>query len=228
MTKPICIGHRGAMGHETENTLASVQKALDLKVDMIEIDVYQIKSGEIVVFHDDTLSRLSTSNTLIEDLSLEVVKKVVLKGNHQIPTLIEVINLIDKKVPLNIELKGKNTAKLTFEILNTYYLKGWKKEDFIISSFLWDELELFRQLDAEISIAILIKQNALNALPIAKKLDAKAINPWFFTLTLHEVYQIQKEGFKVFTYTVNEPQDIQKAKEFGVDGIFCNFPERLR
>jgi glycerophosphoryl diester phosphodiesterase len=39
MEKPLVIGHRGAMGHETENTLASVQKALDLGVDMIEIDV---------------------------------------------------------------------------------------------------------------------------------------------------------------------------------------------
>jgi glycerophosphoryl diester phosphodiesterase len=48
--KMLVIGHRGAMGYETENTLASIQKALDLKVDAIEIDVFQIKSGEIVVF----------------------------------------------------------------------------------------------------------------------------------------------------------------------------------
>ena len=44
-SKPLVIGHRGAMGHETENTLASIQKALDLGVDMIEIDVFQIESG---------------------------------------------------------------------------------------------------------------------------------------------------------------------------------------
>ena len=46
----LIIGHRGAMGHETENTLASIQKAMDLGVDMIEIDVFKIESGEIVVF----------------------------------------------------------------------------------------------------------------------------------------------------------------------------------
>lgn len=227
MKKPLNIGHRGAMGHETENTLASIQKALDIGVDMIEIDVYLIKSGEVVVFHDDALSRLSNSNGNIEDLTLDEVKKIVLNGNHHIPTLEEAIDLINNKVPINIELKGKNTAKPTFALLENYYSKGWKKEDFIISSFLWNELEIYRKLDIEIPIAILIKQNALEAIPIAKKLCAQAINPWFFTLTPHEVYKIQQEGFKVYTYTVNEPQDIHRAKEFGVDGIFCNFPERL-
>ena len=59
--KPLVIGHRGAMGHETENTLASIQKALDLGVDMIEFDVFKIKSGEIVVFHDETVDRLANA-----------------------------------------------------------------------------------------------------------------------------------------------------------------------
>lgn len=45
MNKPLVIGHRGAMGHETENTLASIQKALDLGVDAMEIDVFKIKSS---------------------------------------------------------------------------------------------------------------------------------------------------------------------------------------
>jgi len=59
MNKPLVIGHRGAMGYETENTIASIQKALDLKVDGIEIDVFKCKSGEVIVFHDDELDRLT-------------------------------------------------------------------------------------------------------------------------------------------------------------------------
>ena len=55
----LIIGHRGAMGYETENTIASVEKALELGVDMIEIDVFRIASGEIVVFHDDRVERLT-------------------------------------------------------------------------------------------------------------------------------------------------------------------------
>lgn len=227
MKKPLNIGHRGAMGHETENTIASVKKALELNVDMIEIDVFLIKSGELVVFHDETLDSLTNTSGKIEDFTLEELQKVVVKGNHQIPTLEEVIKTIDKKVPLNIELKGKNTAKPTFELLEKYYQKGLKKDDFVISSFLWDELETFRKLDDKISIAILTEENPIDAIEIGKKLKAVAINPWWKTLTKGNVEQIQNEGFLIYTYTVNEPSDIKFVTELGVDGIFCNFPERL-
>jgi len=68
MNKPLVIGHRGAMGHETENTIASIKKAMELGVDMIEIDVFNVKSGETVVFHDETLDRLT--NASMERLNL--------------------------------------------------------------------------------------------------------------------------------------------------------------
>src|SRR6056297_2311342 len=84
--KPLVIGHRGAMGHETENTLASVQKAMDMGVDMIEIDVFQIKSGEIVVFHDNTVDRLTNGKGGIEGYTLSELKNLKLEGGHSIPT----------------------------------------------------------------------------------------------------------------------------------------------
>ena len=227
MKQPLNIGHRGAMGHETENTIASVKKALALNVDMIEIDVFVIKSGELVVFHDEILDSLTDTSGNIEDFTWDELQKVVVKGNHRIPTLEEVIKTIDQKVPLNIELKGKNTAKPTFELLQTFYKKGWKKDAFVISSFLWDELETFRKLDAEIALAVLTEENPLEAIAIGKKLKAVAINPWWKTLTKENVKQLHEEGFKIYTYTVNEPDDIKTVSELGVDGIFCNFPERL-
>jgi glycerophosphoryl diester phosphodiesterase len=225
--KPLNIGHRGAMGHETENTIASVKKALELNVDMIEIDVFLIKSGELVVFHDELLDSLTDTKGKIEDFTWEELQKVVVKGNHQIPTLDEVIETVDKFVVLNIELKGKNTAQPTFEVLEKYYQKGWTKEDFLISSFLWDELETFRKLDNEIPIAVLTEENPLDALATGKKLKAVAINPWWKTLTEENVEALHSEGFQIYTYTVNEPKDIKLVTELGVDGIFCNFPERL-
>jgi len=228
MKQPLNIGHRGAMGHETENTIASVKKALALNVDMIEIDVFVIKSGALVVFHDEILDSLTDTSGKIEDFTLEELQQVVVKGNHRIPTLEEVIKTIDQKVPLNIELKGKNTAKPTFELLKKYYKNGWKKTDFVISSFLWNELETFRKLDADIAIAVLTEENPLDAIAMAKKLQAVAINPWWKTLTKENVQRIHQEGFKIYTYTVNEPTDIKFVTELGVEGIFCNFPERLR
>jgi glycerophosphoryl diester phosphodiesterase len=225
--KPLNIGHRGAMGHETENTIASVKKALELNVDMIEIDVFLIKSGELVVFHDETLDNLTDTIGRIEDFTLDELRTVLVKGNHPIPTLDEVIETVDKLVVLNIELKGKNTAKPTFELLEKYYQKGWNKEDFLISSFLWGELETFRKLDQEIPIAVLTEENPLKSITTAKKLKAVAINPWWKTLTEENVEEMHNEGFQIYTYTVNEPKDIKSVTKLGVDGIFCNFPERL-
>lgn len=225
--KPLNIGHRGAMGHETENTIASVKKALDLNVDMIEIDIFLIKSGELVVFHDEMLDSLTDTSGKIEEFTWKELQKVVVKGNHQIPTLGEVIETTNRLVALNIELKGEHTAEPTFQLLQKYFQKGWKKDDFVISSFLWDELEIFRKLDKQIPIAILTEGNPIDAIAIGKKLKAVAINPWWKKLTPENSQQIHDEGFLIYTYTVNEPKDIKFVTELGVDGIFCNFPERL-
>lgn len=227
MKKPLNIGHRGAMGHETENTISSIKKALELDVDMIEIDVFVIKSGEVVVFHDEVLDSLTNAKGKIEDYTWEDLKKVVVKGNHKIPLLEEVITTINKETPLNIELKGSKTAKPVFDILTTFYQKGWTRTDFNISSFLWEELENYRKLDATMSIGILTEENPIDAITIAQKLKAQSINPWYKTLTTENIELIHKKGFKIYTYTVNEPDTIKQMIRLGVDGIFCNYPERL-
>ncbi|MDO6601168.1 glycerophosphoryl diester phosphodiesterase [Arenibacter palladensis] len=228
MNKPLVIGHRGAMGHETENTLASIQKAMDLGVDMIEIDVFKIKSGETVVFHDEEVERLTDSVGKIEDYNFEDLQKLTLIGDHKIPTLQEVLNLIDKKVQLNIELKGANTADRVNFIMN-YYIKekGWSMDKFIISSFRWDELKTMRTLNADVPIAILVYGDPLNALEIGNELDAVAINPYFEDLTLENVNEIKKAGFKIYPWTVNEPEEIEAVERLGVDGIITNYPERI-
>jgi len=223
----LVIGHRGAMGHETENTLASIQKALDLGVDMIEIDVFKINSGEIVVFHDKRLERLSNGGGAIEDYNIFDLRKITLEGNHKIPMLQDVLKLIDHKVPLNIELKGANTADRVNFIMN-YYIKerGWASTDFLISSFNWEELKSMRALNKDVALAVLTEEDPLKAVPIAKSLNAIAINPYYLTLSKENVQALQDEGFKVYTWTVNEPEDIEKMKNLGVNGIFTDFPER--
>lgn len=225
----LVIGHRGAMGHETENSLPSIQKAMNMEVDMIEIDVFKIASGEIVVFHDEKIDRLTDGKGSLETLNLQEVKALTLEGNHKIPLLNEVLDLIDHKVSLNIELKGADTAKEVNFIINKYIQEnGWSAEDFIISSFNWQELVIMRQLNPDISMAVLTEENPLDAIPMAKKLNATAINPYYKTLKKESVGHIQKLGFKVFTYTVNRPKDIKKMRKFGVDGIFTNYPERAK
>ncbi|WP_190809970.1 glycerophosphodiester phosphodiesterase family protein [Flagellimonas sp. S3867] len=224
----LVIGHRGAMGHETENSLASIQKALDLGVDIIEIDVFKIHSGEIVVFHDERVERLTNGGGSIEDYNVVDMKQLTLEGNHKIPLLQDVLKLIDNQSALNIELKGANTADRVNFITNYYSEKrGWDAGNFIISSFKWDELRAMRQLNNSIKIAVLTEEDPLGAIAVAKELKAVAINPNFKTLNEENVAKIQEENLKIYTWTVNETEDIQRMKDLGVDGIITNYPERV-
>jgi len=227
--KPLVIGHRGAMGHETENTLASVQKALDLGVDMIEIDVFKISSGELVVFHDQTVDRLTNGPGNIEEYNISDLSRLILDGGHKIPMLQDVLKLIDNKVVLNIELKGANTADKVNHTIDFYTKsRGWSPENFIISSFNWDELRAMRKLNKNVAIAVLTEDNPLDAIEVGKELNAVAINPYFKNLDADVAKKIKEAGFKIYTWTVNEPEDIVAMKNLGVDGIITNFPERIR
>ena len=91
------FGHRGAKGYVSENTLASFQKALDLNVYGIELDVHVCASGELVVFHDFTLDRITNGSGEIHNFSLEELKKLKVDGVFEIPTLEEVLNLVNRK-----------------------------------------------------------------------------------------------------------------------------------
>lgn len=226
---PLVIGHRGAMGYETENTLASVQKALDLGVEMMEIDVFQIASGEIVVFHDDRVERLTNGAGSIEEYYIVDLKMLQVQGGHRIPTLQEVLKLIDHQAALNIELKGAGTADNVHQII-TYYCEkhGWSPDQFIVSSFDWDELREYRRLSPQARIAVLTEGDPLEALPVAAELKAEAINPHYTRLNAQNVARIHGEGYKIYTWTVNDPADFGKLKSLGVDGVFSDFPDLMQ
>ena len=228
--KVMIIGHRGAMGHVAENTIPSIKKAMELGVDGIEIDVFKCKTGELVVFHDEKLDRLTNASGLIESLELDSIKKITVLDKYRIPTLEDVLILIDGQVKLNIELKGQGTASPTNDIINQYINKeGWTNDKFIISSFKWDELEKIRSLNSLIPIAVLVntRVNPIEALPFARKVKAIAINPNFKDLNQENIKEIQSNGFKVFPYTINELDDIERMIKLGVDAIITDYPERV-
>ena len=217
------------MGYETENTLASIQKALDLGVDMIEIDVFRSKSGEIVVFHDERVDRLANSGGRIEEFTLFELKQLTLVGGHKIPMLQDVLNLMAHRIPLNIELKGTGTADHVHHIVSYYReAKGWDPSQFVISSFNWDELRAYRKLDPEARLAVLTEGDPTEALEVARELGAEAINPAYGKITPEKAREIHDAGFKINVWTVNEPAQFEELKAMGVDGIFTNYPDRMR
>ncbi len=224
----LVIGHRGAKGHLAENTLPSIDKALYLGVDGVEIDIFRCASGELVVFHDQTLEKLTNSSGYIEQLDLDSIRKIEVLNGFTIPTLEEVLNLINGRVLLNIELKGSNTAFLTDSLLQTYFEKEtWLPDKILISSFNWEELKVFYNLNKEVPIAVLTEDDPLDAIPIAKSLNAMAINPNFKLLTKDNIAKIKKAGLKILTWTVNQPEQIDIMMDLGVDGIITDFPERV-
>ena len=228
-SKFVVCGHRGAMGYEVENTIPSIKKAIALKADMIEIDIFKIQTGEVVVFHDDNLERITNGTGKIEALQFDELRKLLVADKYQIPTLQEVIEVIDRRAILNIELKGEQTAKVANDIITSYKRKGWKDSDFFISSFRVNELKTMRMLNKKIAIGLLTyKDNTDEAISIGKEIKAQAINPYYKTLTAAKVATLKKNNFKVFPWTVDEVTDINKLQEYKVDGIITNYPDRVK
>ncbi|WP_308423688.1 glycerophosphodiester phosphodiesterase [Yeosuana aromativorans] len=222
------MGHRGAKAYVAENTLESIQKAMDFGVDGIEIDVHVCASGELVVFHDFTLDRMTNGTGEIAKHTLSQLKQLQVAGNNKIPTLKEVLELIDKTCLLNIELKGRHTAVKTCEVVEKYVNeKGWKYTDFIVSSFQHHELEDVFRVNKKISLGVLTKASVTEAIEFAKTINAVAIHPNVALLTKENVKQAQAKGYQVNTWTVNDAETINRMKRYGVDGIISDFPDKL-
>lgn len=224
------IGHRGACGYVPENTIESIEKAIALGVDGIEIDIFKCKSGELVLFHDQTLNNLVGRSERIEELTLEELNECLIMNKYSIPTLKKVLETVKPPLFINIELKGSGTALPTSDLLYDFTLKKkWSESSFIVSSFKWQELVKLRQLNTTIPIGILVdRRKTINeAIEFANKINAYAIHPYYKMLNKKNVQKIKNNCFKVFTWTVNNKAEIDKIKKFNVDGIISSYPDRI-
>jgi len=104
-----CFGHRGARGHEPENTLRSVRKALELGADGIEVDVYFV-DGRLMVIHDDTLNRTTNGKGPVAGRTFAELRALDAGKGERIPTLAEVFDAVNHRAVINMELKGPGTA----------------------------------------------------------------------------------------------------------------------
>jgi glycerophosphoryl diester phosphodiesterase len=226
--KILKIGHRGAMGHEPENTIRSFKKALELNVDAIELDVYVCKTGELVVIHDDKVDRTTNGKGYTQEKTFKELRSLDAGKGEIIPTLEEVLDFVNKRVIVNIELKGKNTALATFKVIQKYIdTKGWSEIDFMVSSFDHHELNKFKTLYPQIFIGALIESIPLSYADFGVQVNAQSVNLSIDFINQEFVNDAHKKGLKVYVYTVNDNDDIAKIKALNVDGIFSNFPERL-
>lgn len=222
------IAHRGARGYAAENTLASFQKAIDMNVDGIELDVHLSSEGELMVIHDETVDRTTNGKGEVIKFTKTELQNFTIEGENKIPTLIEVFDLVNRSCFINIELKTFETATKVVELIEKYILeKNWEYTDFIVSSFDWNALQDVSFRNPKIPIGVLTEINLDEAHAFAKVIQAKSIHPDFQLLNLKNTQKLQENGFEVFPWTVNETADINKIKSFNVNGIITDFPDRV-
>lgn len=227
--RPVIVAHRGASGHIVENSLAAFQQAVDLQADMVELDVFTLKDGEVVCFHDDELERLTGTTGRITDYTLSELNQLVLAGKYKIPRLRDALLVMDKQLRVNVELKGPGTAGPALAVLREFISDhGWKMEDFHISSFRHDELRRMRELDARIEIGVLPAGDPLKALDVAREVEAYSINAHHRYLNEKSVKAIHDAGFRIYAWTVNDRATIHRLQDLGIEGIITNYPDRAR
>lgn len=222
------IAHRGASGYEPENTLAAFRSALDMQADAIELDVQICKTGEVLVFHDKRLKRITGARGKIKNRKLAGLRKLDAGKGEHIPTLKETLDFLDAKINMNVELKGKRSAQATALVIRSSIRTGhWKAENFFVSSFYYHELRRFHEICPEVPIGLLynrrpkkLKKRIRQLQPIAVHLNVQTINnKW--------IHLAHDHGLKVYVWTVDDPEIAKILIADGVDGFFSNYPDRL-
>ncbi|TGL63334.1 glycerophosphodiester phosphodiesterase [Leptospira sarikeiensis] len=244
LPKPWVIAHRGDSGEYPENTMASFRNALEIGADWIELDIIHSSDSKIVVIHDDTLDRTTDKKGEVKLLPYGSIaqadagswKDPKFKG-EKIPTLWEVWDLVkSKNIGLNVEIKSGAYEEIPIETpieqeLIDYTKKNSLFHKTLFSSFCWDSLVRLRELSIEARLGILIGDETsswMDALELGFRLNAFSLNLSAKGLDKETVSKIQNEGFKVLVYTLNSEEELKFGIDLGVDGIFTNYPSRMR
>ncbi len=207
---------------EPENTLSAFKKALEFDIDMIECDVRFLETGEAVVFHNKRARRGKISN-----MTFDQIKRLKVGGRERVPTLEEVLDLVERKAKVNIEVKDGKRIGLLAGIIEKRVNKGWSYEDFLVSSFDYSALKRFKALLPEVNLALNFRKASFLKLKKAGRLGAFSVNVTLKSAKKRFIKKAQRKGFKVFVWTVNKEKDIERAVKRGVDGIFTDYPHKL-
>lgn len=216
------IGHRGAKAYEPENTIRSFKKALELRVDAIELDVRKTKDEQLVVIHDADIKRTTNGKGLVADLTLEEIRQFSTEKGEKIPTLKEALEFLDKKVRILIELKEAGIEK---QVVSAVQKKGLQK-NVIIVSFIEKALQEIRNLDEKVETGLIYVKNK-NPIRTALELKSNYLLPLYrFTHTAN-VQKAHEKGLKIIVWTINNPEEVLEYAKKGVDGIASDKPDIL-
>lgn len=234
---PKVIAHRGASAYAPENTLIAFAKAYELGATWIELDVMLTHCGEIVIFHDDFLSRTTNGQGKLADFNYANLSKLdagswfkrKYKG-QTIPTLAMLIEFLQQyPLGVNIELKPAigDEMRLVRKLLTA--LTAWPEHiPLLLSSFSLKSLELLQEMQqSKWPIGLLQNHLQPDYLALAKSLNCISIHVNYQHLTQRVCEEIKNADFLLLSYTVNRLSRAKTLWNWGVDSVFTDYPDRL-
>jgi glycerophosphoryl diester phosphodiesterase len=219
----IKVGHRGAAGHAPENTLAALERGIELGADFLEIDVQRTRDGRIVLMHDKFVDRTTDGTGKLTGMSLEEVRRLDAGNRQRVPLLQEALELADGRAGVIVECITPGIGpEVYWEVRNCGF-----RRPVIFSSFLHKEVLAIRALDAKAMTMALLEAVPIVQTAFAQESGATHAGIALDSMTAGFSDALHYAGFEVFIYTADTTQQIDLAKGFGVDGIVSNFPERI-
>jgi glycerophosphoryl diester phosphodiesterase len=225
------VGHRGAMGHSPENTMASFARGLELGADWIELDVHLSRDGRLVVIHDETLERTTNGRGLVRDRTVAELKLFDAGDGQQIPTLDEVLAWArERATVVDIEIKN---APLYYDGIEHSVVEAVHRADMtdrvIVISFDHASVKRVKSEDGRIATGVLYACRPTDAgVGLARSVGADAVLPHWAYVTAEDVRRAHDAGLAVAPWASSDPAILRKLIADGVDAIGTNHPDVLR
>ncbi|MEE8160636.1 MAG: glycerophosphodiester phosphodiesterase family protein [Acidobacteriota bacterium] len=230
----LVIAHRGCSGEAPENTMIAFQKALEMKVDFIELDVRPSKDGKIMVIHDETLQRTTNGWGEVGGLTREEIQRLDAGSwlsarfrGERVPMLTEVLQLVkSSSCRLLIEIKEGEGLPSRFEreiVLAVQKCKMQKRV--ILQSFDPGAVSRIKGEDPFLAVGLLIRQLGADWIADAQAARAETLVVKSRLITQEVIQQAHLHDLRVFVWTVNKASEIKKMVRLGVDGIRTDYPD---
>ncbi len=237
--KPLVLGHRGASAYAPENTLTAFNLAFELGADGVELDVTLTRDGVPVIIHDDNVDRTTDGRGAIKSMTLEEVKRLDAGAwfdakfrGEKIPTLAEALESTRGRGIVNIELKSTTLQTDGLEAAVAKVIEDTRAGDrVLISSF--NPIALYRMsiLNSRLPRGLLYADDQALYLrrawlrPIARP---SALHPIWKMIDARFVKWARGKGYKINTWTVDDPEEMRRLIALGIDAIMTNKPDVLR
>jgi glycerophosphoryl diester phosphodiesterase len=230
------VAHRGASGNYPENTLIAFQKALEIGVDEIELDLYLTKDDRLIIMHDSTVDRTTDGTGAISELTLAEIKALDAGGvfgeqfrGERVPTWEEALELVQGKVGLNVHLKEGGNPDGDYERKVAKALIDFHMVEDSILTCSDASVGIFADIDSRIECRI-FRANRTPEEYIRKSVEMglRTMQPGRDITTRDFVQKAHAAGRIVHVFYADTPEDMCAYIEIGVDGILTNYPERLK